>query len=879
MIALADSGVIKSPEELLEQYRENIRVIGQRMEQGVSALLLARERARSMDDLVQGLFAASPAWACWSAVSPPQKLCIVALGGYGRGELAPHSDVDLLFLHDGEANEFIEELTRSVVYPLWDLNMAIGYSHRTVKQCLEMAEANVQVQTALMEARPLSGGFELFHEMERTIDNLFAGFGTRFYIRKIHQDNIQRHRHQSRPSCLVEPNLKEGVGGLRDYHSMLWVAKAALGIKKPDNLVRMKIISMQESRDLMKSVAFLWEVRTHLHIISDRKNDRLTFEAQEQIARILGFSSRERAISAEGFMQVYSLHTRKLHFISELFFQDMLRTEDKGRANYLGHGLEVRNGWLTFSQGRILPSDPTEWIRIFRKMAEGSFRVHQDLLRAIRDQLEAWTSELFWPREAHEEFLAMLGYGEGSSHALTLMGHVGLLLHYIPEFELIAGKPHYDTYHAFTLDMHLFYTVAELGDLWAGKYAEEYPGLTNIMQGIPHIHWLLLAGLLHDIGKGMEGHHPATGAEMARSITHRMGLEEEGKQLVYFLLANHDQMARTAQRRNLHDERIIVNFAHLVGSRERLDMLYCLAFSDLRATGPTAWNSWKHVLLQELYIKTLHVLEQGEERAYGNEPTPEQILNLLPSSFTYGEVESAMLQMTLTDLRGTEPNAIAEQIKLQSRLKDELFVWEIRPRIEEGFCQWSICMRDKPGIFSVMAGALALNRVNILGAQIHTRRDGIALDVFHVNHPDGDIIYQNEFWEKVAHDLTDCLEGKLDLDMVMAQRSKTSPWARSLMPRVKTRVQVDNQASDFSTIIDVYTQDRIGLLYDITRSLFHLGLDINLAKVSTKTEEVLDVFYVRDLAGDKITDPEALEGIKKAITRRLTTIDALEDLP
>ncbi|MBW2306244.1 MAG: [protein-PII] uridylyltransferase [Deltaproteobacteria bacterium] len=878
MIALADHGMVKSPEKLLEQYRENIRLIGQRMEQGVSALLLARERARAMDDLVRGLFAASPAWARWSAASPPQRLCIAAVGGYGREELAPHSDVDLLFLHDGEVAELIEELTRSVVYPLWDLNIAIGYSHRTVKQCLETAEADVQVQTALMEARPLSGGFDLFRDMERTIRNLLSGFGARFYIRKIHQDNIQRYRHQSRPSCLVEPDLKEGVGGLRDYHTMLWTARAALGIRAPDELVRMKIISQQESRDLMRSLAFLWEVRTHLHMISARKNDRLTFEAQDRIARIMGFSARDRTLSTERFMQVYSLHTRNIHFISELFFQDMLKTEDKERAGHLGHGLEVRNGWLNLSRGRILPSDPVEWIRIFRKTAEGGFRIHRNLLRAFRDQLVSWPYELPWPRAAHEEFLAMLAHGEGTLHALSLMGCVGMLSRYIPEFEAIEGKPHYDTYHAFTLDMHLFYTVAELGDLLAGKYKEEYSELTRIMQGIPHIPWLLLAGLLHDIGKGVEGHHPATGAEMARSITRRMGLEEEGVRTVDFLLANHDQLVRTAQRRDMHDERVIVNFARLVGGRERLDMLYCLAFADLRATGPTAWNPWKHVLLRELYIKTVHVLERGEEMTYGNEPSPEHILNLLPPGFDRDEVESAMLQMTPAYLRGTEPAVIAEHIQLKARLKDELFVWEITPQSDEGFCQWSICMRDEPGIFSIMAGVLSLNRVNILGAQIHTRRNGIALDVFHVNHPDGDIIYQKEFWEKVARDLTDCLEGKLNLDMVMAQRSRTSPWARRLTPRIKTRVQIDNQASDFATVVEVYTQDRIGLLYDITRAFFHLGLDIHLAKVSTKDEEVLDVFYVRNLAGDKITDPEVLEGIKKKITEPLTAFGASDNL-
>jgi [protein-PII] uridylyltransferase len=873
MMTLSDSAVTKNTADLLESYGEAIRIIDTRLREGASALVLARDRAQAVDNLVRRLFAAAPALACISAATPSQRLCLVAVGGYGRGELAPYSDVDLLFLHDGEAAGLVEELTRSVVYPLWDLNIAVGYSHRTVEQCLEMAGSDVQIQTSLMEARPLAGDFDLFHHMESKISTLLSGFDGRFYIRKIHQDNIQRHRRQSRPSCLMEPDLKEGVGGLRDYHAMMWVAKAALGIEDMDELVLREIISAQESSDLMRSVAFLWNVRTHLHAISGRKNDRLSFEAQEKLASALGYSSMEGSVSAERFMQVYALHARSIHFITELFFQEILRDEDKGAAVSLGYGLEARNNWLNLSRGRILPSDPTEWFRIFRIAAERNLQIHRDLLRAVRDQLVARPSESLWRPEAREEFLAMLGHGDGSMRALNLMGNIGLLSRCIPQFEAIAGKPQYDTYHAFSLDVHLFLTVAELGDLRSGKYAREYPELTAIMKEIPHVSRFFLAGLLHDIGKGVHGHHPTAGADMALDIMRQMDLEEEGRQTVHFLLANHDQLARTAQRRDLHDERVIEDFARLAGSRERLDMLYCQAFADLRATGPTAWNPWKHVLLRELYIKSLHVLERGQEMVYSNGPQPDHVLRWLPPDFSREALESAMLQMTPEYLRGTAPEVIADHILLQSKLKDELFVWQITPRIGEGFCQWTICMRDKPGIFSTMAGVLSFNRVNILGAQIYTRRNGIALDVFHVNHPDGDVIYQREFWEKVAGNLTDCLEGRLDLHTEMAHRSRPSPWARRLTPHIETRVEIDNQASDFATIVEVYTRDRIGVLYDITHTLFHLGLDIHLAKVSTKDEEVVDVFYVLDLAGDKISDPEALESIKKSIVQRLTTYE------
>jgi [protein-PII] uridylyltransferase len=870
MMALSEGRMVKSTEEFVKQYRDSLRIIREKIQQGVSALLLARQRARAMDDLVQGLFASYPACACLPAVSPSQRLSLVAVGGYGRGELAPHSDVDLLFLHDGEASELVQEVTRSVAYPLWDLNITLGYSHRTVKQCLEMARSDVKFHTALIEARLLAGNIDLFQEMKHQIIGLISGRGARSFIRKIHEENIPRHRYQSRPSCLMEPDLKEGVGGLRDYHAMLWVARGVLGVEELEELVTRKIISLQEWRDLKQSVDFLWRVRTHLHMISHRKEDRLTFEAQEKLAPLLGFYPREGSLSAERFMQVYALHTRSIHFISELFFQGMLQAGDKGTAVSLGHGLEARNGWLNISRGRTLPSDPAEWIRIFRIVAEGSFQIHRDLLRTIRDQLAVQPSESLWSPAGREEFLAMLGHGDGTLRALSIMGSVGLLSRFIPYFEAIEGRPQYDTYHAFTVDIHLFSTVAELGDLRAGKYAQEYPDLTRIIRGIPHLHWLLLAGLLHDIGKAVEGHHPASGAHMASTITRQMGIEEEGQQIVHFLLANHDQMARTAQRRDLHDERVIIDFARLTGSRERLDMLYCLAFADLRATGPTAWNQWKDILLRELYIKSLHVLENGEEMAYSNGPSPDQILSLLPHGFSRDAVVSAILQMTPAYLRGTAPEVIAEHILLQYRLKDELFVWDIKPRPHEGFCQWSICMHDKPGIFSTMAGVLSLNRVNILGAQIHTRRNGIALDVFHVNHPDGDVIYQRGFWQKVASDLTHCLEGRLDLDREMAHRSRPSPWSRRPIPHIKTRVEVNNQASDFATIVEVYTHDRIGVLFDITRSLFHLGLDINLAKVATKDEEVVDVFYVRDLAGDKVTDSKALETIKKSIIQRLS---------
>jgi len=877
MMALSEGAKAKNKENLLERYREAVHRIERKFEHGASAFALARERARAVDDLVQGLCAASSAWSCRSSTTHPQKLCLVAVGGYGRGELAPHSDVDMLFLHDGEPDKLIEELTRSVAYPLWDLNRAIGYSHRTVEQCLEMAQSNIQVQTELMEARPLVGSIDLFREMKNAILGLIRGQGAQQYTSRIHEDNIRRHRRQSRPSRLMEPDLKEGVGGLRDYHAILWVARAALGIEDLDGIVRRKILSAQEARDMMKSVAFLWQIRTHLHAISSRKNDRLDFEAQEKLARVLGFSSREGSVSAERFMQVYALHTRSIHFISELFFQGMIRAGDKGVAVSLGHGLEVRNNWLSFSRGRMLSSDPSQWIRIFRLAAEGGLRVHRSILRAFLDQPAVQPYGTPWNPSARDEFLAMLGHGDGTLRALSLMGSIGLLARCIPQFEAIAGRPQYDTYHAFSLDMHLFLTVAELGDLRAGKYDHEYPELTRIMKGIRRVEWLFLAGLLHDIGKGTDGHHPATGADMALSITRQMGLEQKGGQTVYFLLANHDQLAKTAQRRDLHDERVIVDFARLAGSRDRLDMLYCLAFADLRATGPTAWNPWKHVLFRELYIKSLHVLERGRELVFSNGPAPEEILRLLPPGFRRNSVESAMLQMTPKYLRGTAPEEIADHILLQSRLKNELFVWDFSPRSGEGFCQWSVCMHDKPGIFSMMAGVLSFNRVNILGAQINTRRNGIAVDVFHVNHPDGDVIYHREFWEKVAGDLADCLQGRLELHKEMAHRSIPSPLAGHLTPIIDTRVEINNHASDFATVVEVYTHDRIGVLYDITRALYHLGLDIHLAKVSTKDAEVVDVFYVRDLAGDKITDQKTLDTIKKTITGRLTANESLRE--
>lgn len=815
-----------------------------------------------------------------SAGKPKERLALVAIGGYGRGELNPYSDIDLMFLYEGKDSQHIEEIAQKLLYFLWDMRLDVGYSVRTLSDCAEMASTDTTVKTALLDARLLIGSRPLFKEFQKMMLSQILTKGSDAFIEEKLEEMKARREKYGSSVYILEPNLKEGEGALRDLHCAMWIAKIKYKITSPRELIIKGIMTDEELSVYNDSLSYLWRLRNELHYRTGRKSDQLTFDAQTELAVFLGYVNSGKVLAVEEFMRDYYLHALKVrNFAWELITKCTWR-EEKGLKilGYLirrpvGDGFFIIKGELHILDDAAIKKEPSRLMKIFEYAQRHGVSLHVMVINTIRNNLDLVNDKFRRNREVNASFLNILRSEKGLGKILQLMHDLGFLNRFIPEFENTYCKVQHDLYHIYTVDIHSIFAVEEIARLWRGEHAADLPLLTKLADEVDKRELLALAVLLHDMGKGEGEGHEERGAAMVPTIARRMGLSKEDSERLEFLIRHHLLFAHIAQRRDLHDEKMIIQFSRQMGKSENLKMLYLLTYADIKAVGPDVWTEWKALLLHELYDKSFEVLERGdfrlEARSERVKKVKRRVIEIIGREFPQELVKDELKAMTTRHLLSNTPELLAEHVRIMLSLGDDTMIEKIIHKQERGYTSYTICTLDVTGLFSRITGVMAANGINILGAQIHTSTNGKVLDVLQVNSPQGFIITDENRWKKVGEDMRRVLEGKVWVKNLVAKRRRPTLLVEKPKPRFPTEVEIDNEVSADYTVIDIYTHDKVGLLYRITSTLTELGLYIGVSKISTKVDQVADVFYVKDIFGHKIVKEAKLKEIRERLTKAI----------
>jgi len=805
-------------------------------------------------------------------------LSVLAVGGYARQEMAIYSDIDLLFLHARRPGDWVRAVCEKLQYWLWDSGLQVGCATRDARETRRMAARDGTVRTALLDARVLAGetqiGDALREQVRRDVTRHAAAL-----IQERMDEIRDRHRQYEESIYLLQPNLKEGAGGLRDYHAACWATVAAYGTEgNLEALARLKLLTDVEERDYRQALDFLWRVRNELHIVSGRKNDQMSFELQDRIARAWGYAEDERALPVERFMGDHYRHVRVVRNLSELVLGQCLNhargPRRRAKARPAEDGFRIMEGHLEIPSPEHLREAPGRILSVFHVAQRHDVPLSRTAQRFVRECLDL-VDEAYSSDPANTRiFLDILEAEHRVMRTLMTMNEVGLLAAFMPEWRHIVCRWQHVIYHTYTVDVHSIFLVEELRRLWKGEYQDFVPDLTALVQNdVPDKAVLYLGCLLHDIGKGLGGDHSNKGFERAKRTVERLGLEPVRAARVCYLVKYHLFMSHVAQRRDLSDPKLIIDFARQAGDRENLRNLYLVTFADIRASSPKAWTEWKGQLLRELFERTSEFLEAGgQDPRHAFEQIQRRVevrrraarKELRNVGLSDGRIDEFFDVMPQRYFVAHTPRQIARHAMVVFSLKpDELLATAVRA-MRGGFSEFIVCTRDVPRLYATVAGALTAANVNILGSHVYTTRSGLALEVYRVTTPPGGDEERDVTWGNVRGILQSALEGDVDVSELVHQRrgvvGRPAPPVES-----PQSVLVSNSESDFYTIVDVAANDRRGLLFDLTRAIADLGHEVFISKAATILDQVTDTFYLKDREGKKITDPRALDRLERAV--------------
>jgi [protein-PII] uridylyltransferase len=857
-------------------YEERFEAIRSLIGQKESGRLVVNRLTALCDDLIAGLFGAVTADLAEDGVAG---CALIALGGYGRAEMNPLSDIDLMFYYDQAEEGTVKMISDRILYLLWDMGFDVGYSVRTAKDCIEESKDST-VRTALLDARFLVGNADLLDGFTHQVTRHVLNYDTQNFIKAKLLEQQERNKKYGSSVYLLEPNLKEGEGGLRELHDALWIARVKFKSADLRELLMKGVISEVELGLYRDAQDYLWKIRNFLHFSGQRKGDQLTFELQQQIAEHLGYRGTATASAVEQFMQDYYARAIEYEHLASKIITRATRSQNQGLFTFWGrrnldHGFYVNRGELRIKDEEIILKQPELMMVAFELTQKQEVQMSPELEQLIRDNLPLINDGVRRSRRVIESFMAILRHAKGVGETLRKMHYLKFLNAFFPEYRKIYCKVQFDLYHIYTVDIHSLFAVEEIEKLWAGDYAEEHPLLTEVAKSIEKPELLLLAILFHDIGKGSGKDHSQRGAEMVPTIARRLRLNREDSQRLQFLVHHHLQMANISQRRDLQDLRMIAQFAAEMGMSETLKMLYLLTFADIKAVGPDVWTDWKGGLLRDLYEKAYDVLEkQGfyqEMRSEKVRNRKRKVRTALLSEYPEHRERVMRAVNSLNDhyLMSYRSAQIIPHMRLAlDRFNDTLNL-HVEHNPVAGYTEVTLVTVDCPGLFSYIAGVLAANSINILGAQIHTRKTGAVLDILQVTNAVGEIVDKPQKWERVEEDLSKVIEGRVRIEELVTKCKQPSYLTPKKRPRFPNTIEFDNEVSAKYTVIDIYATDKVGLLYDITSTFNELGLYIAVSKIATKVDQVADVFYVQDIFGQKIVDPVKIDEIRQAILERL----------
>ena len=789
---------------------------------------------------------------------------LLAIGGYGRGELNPHSDIDIMFLCRDE-----EEAKRSpeILYQLWDAGLDVGYSVRTVKECVTLGRQDIKIRTSLLESRLIAGDPALYDLFLRTMQSeMFYGKADAFIREKLADRNATRLKYGG-SLYLREPNVKEGAGGLRDLHTALWIAFVRFRVASLAELASRGIITEGQYAVVLRSRNFLWTVRNELHYLSGRKNDHLTFDLQEQAAAQFRYRDSAHLLAVERFMKAYFLHARNIREFLNIVSSAALPASSRrwfGRTQRMGP-FSLVGRTLIPAPGTACTGDPALLMTAFA-LVQTHHASFSDQLSALVRGCRIGDSERSSPA-ASPVFLSILNNPDNLSETLTRMKELRFLGRYLPEFRAVQALARHDYYHKYTVDEHILIAIRNLEELWHGRSSAPAT-LSDALRGLGKKWVLMLSVLLHDLGKAYRTDHEYHGVDLAEKILDRLGVAGEDRERVLFLIRNHLLMSNLSQRRELSDRKVITNFARRVRDRENLALLYLLTYADISAVNPTAWTQWKAALLQDLYLKTVNHFESSGQGGEGEHArliaASTRIRKAAEKLFAPQEIDDFLVAMPDQYLLSTSVRKVTDHLALMKRLPTEQLVIQYRHDPEKGYTELTVCAYDAYGMFYRTAGAIASKNLNILRAQVFTSKNGVMIDTFQVTDPDGNICVYDDAWESVRTELRAALMSK-------SRPPEPGPYLteRSAPGAITPLVEFDNDTSDAFTIIDITARDRVGFLYRVTKTLYELNLDIGSAKIVTEGARVLDSFYITDLLRKKITDSVRLEKIRDSLLKVL----------
>jgi [protein-PII] uridylyltransferase len=849
---------------------------------GGGGLELVSAFSTMMDHLIRHLFAIVSDDFVRRYPSERQGCAVIAQGGYGRGELNPHSDIDLLFLYSWKVTPYVEAVTEKLLYTLWDAGLQVGHATRSMAESIRFSAADMKVKTALLDARYLCGDYGLYGQFEKTLENRIVKKRVGRFVQEKLAESRARHESYGGSVYLLEPDVKNGEGGLRDIHTARWIARVKAGARDLDSLALKGIVSVDDVAKLKNSQDFLLRVRNELHFSAGKHQDQLTFEEQEKVSRILGFEGEGTLKAVEVFMRSYYLHAAQISRLASLIIHrltDCARPLLVGRYSFaknLREGVRVSQGHLSVTKPSILKSEPGNLIRIFADLQKHRCELSQETRELLREHAGLIDDAFRRSADGNLPFFEILKWKERVYETLLEMHRCEILGTFIPEFGRLLCMVLHDAYHIYTVDQHSLRLIKEIERLKAGEHKEGLPLLTQLAREADKIELLYLGVMFHDIGKGFGGGHAEIGARLVRPIARRMRLNADDGALVEFLVQHHLLMTHTAFRRDLEDAKTIFDFARTMGNVNNLKMLYLLTFADVRAVGPDVWNPWKASLLGELYVKTLHLLEEVEKGEFQREDiravlrrvqgrVRRQLSKDHPAERANHFVET-MPERYFLSVAETE---IPAHFELMEKFTGEGAVTTVEHFPEKDCSSLVICTQDRPGLFASITGTLTALNLDILNARIFTSSDGRILDVFRISHRGrSELVMTEQKWGKFRSTLDGVLDGKLDVARLV-ESSQHSSFLQRHAPKVSTVVQMDNEASDNFTIVEVFTEDRIGILFKITYALHQLGLSIHVAKISTNVDQVADIFYVTDEHGDKLQDPGRIEAIRLSLYETL----------
>jgi len=788
-----------------------------------------------------------------------ERIAVMAVGGYGRGEMAPHSDVDLLFLNPWKITPWAESLIESMLYMCWDLHLKIGHSSRTVKDCIRLGREDYTIRTALLEHRFLAGDKDIAQELaDRLKSDLFKNTASDFIEAKL-AERAERHRKQGGQRYMVEPNVKEAKGGLRDLQTLFWIGKYIHSVRNAADLVKVDLLHQDEYDDFVAAETFLMAIRNHLHIAAGRAMDQLTFDMQVEVAKRMGYVDKAGRRAVEFFMQDYFRHATTVGELTRIFLTaleakhvkqapslvNLFRRRRKVNAQY-----SIKQNRLTVTRQKPFLADNLNLLRIFDEALRTGYLLHPDAMRLISANLHLINETMRTSPEANRIFLDLLLKRGNPERALRRMNELGVLAAFVPEFAPVVAMMQFNMYHSYTVDEHTIQCISTLAQIERGELVEELPVASGILKRGVNRKVLYAALFLHDIGKGRPEDHSILGAKIARKVAPRFGLKQDEVETVEWLVRYHLLMSDMAQKRDISEPRTVRDFAKAVKTQKRLDLLTLVTVCDIRGVGPDVWNNWKAQLIRALHRQTSSALEHGLEAVNREnaEKESKKALRAALSEWPAKPLRTETARHYGPYWQGLPNEAHIVFAGLLKDIADDEISIDIKPDDDRDATRVCFALADHPGIFARLAGALALVGANVVDARTYTSSDGYATAAFWIQDADG-AQYEATRLPRLKSMIGKTFKGEVLPRKSLVDRDKLKKRERAF--NVATSITFDNEGSDIYTIIEVDTRDRAGLLYDLTRTLAEANVYIASAVIATYGEQVVDTFYVKDMFGLK----------------------------